>query len=317
MAAAAYLVQGGAEVVGVLECAPNLFWRGIPYLPAVWGQWHRAIEGFGYLKVLAGARVPYHLGSAVIAAHGENRVSEVVTAKLDSSGRPIPGSERTYGVDTLIVGYNLTPNTEIFRLLNCEMDCDAGRGGYIPRRNDELETSLSGIFAAGDCAGIGGAEMAAIEGRMAGVAAAKKLGCTISEEILQTNTKDKKALSREKRFAGLLGDLFSPLPGMYSIAREDTVICRCEQITLGQVREAISSGAQTVGDIKSFSRTGMGNCQGRTCGSIVANILAIESGKRLDEVKYFNIRPPLHPLPLAAIEEYTPVNLNTEPEMKE
>jgi thioredoxin reductase/bacterioferritin-associated ferredoxin len=307
LAAAAYLVQAGAEVVGVWESATNLFWRGIPHLPALWGQWDRAHEGFGYFKTLLQARVPYHFGSAVIAAHGEDRVNQVVTAKLDGDGKPIPNSETSHLVDTVVVGYNLTPNTEIFRLLNCQMEFSGGSGGFVPTRNSEMETSQSGIFAAGDCAGIGGAAMASIEGRMAGFSAARELGYILNEESLKKATEDKRALKREIRFARLLGDLFTPRSGMYSIAADDTLICRCEEITLGQIRDAISYGAQTVGDVKNIIRTGMGNCQGRTCGSIVANIMAIESGKKLEDVKYFNIRPPLHPLPLKAVEELEPV----------
>jgi thioredoxin reductase/bacterioferritin-associated ferredoxin len=303
LAAAAYLVQAGAEVVGVLESSTNLFWRGIPHLPALWGQWDRAREGLGYIKTLASAGVPYHLGSAIIAAHGKNQVSEVITAKLDGTGKPIPNSETTHDVDSVIVGYNLTPNTEIFRLLECQMEYSALKGGFIPTRNNEMETSQSGIFAAGDCAGIGGAEMAMMEGRLAGLSAARKLGLTLKEENLKKISEVRKALKRENRFAELLGDLFSPKSGMYSIARDETIICRCEEITLGQIREAIALGAQTVGDIKNIVRTGMGNCQGRTCGSLVANIMAIETGKKLNDVKYFNIRPPVHPVPIKVVEE--------------
>jgi NAD(P)H-nitrite reductase large subunit len=87
------------------------------------------------------------------------------------------------------------------------------------------------------------------------------------------------------------------------MADPDTVICRCEQVTLGQIQEAIAYGAQTVSDVKNLVRTGMGNCQGRTCGSIVAQILAAETGRKPEEVGYFNMRPPIHPLPLEVIEE--------------
>jgi len=74
LAAAAQLVQAGAEVVGVLESAKNLIGRGIPYLPAVWGQWGRITEGMGYMKTLVGAGVPYRLGWAVTAAGGDEKV---------------------------------------------------------------------------------------------------------------------------------------------------------------------------------------------------------------------------------------------------
>ncbi|MCC6146286.1 MAG: FAD-dependent oxidoreductase [Anaerolineaceae bacterium] len=298
--AAAQLVEAGAEVVGVLESASRLIWRGIPYLPALWGQWARMREGWGYLKTLAGARVPYRLGWSVIAAHGEERVNEVVFARLDPQGRPILQSRKTGKVDTVVAGYSLTPSTELFRLLDCEMIFDSGRGGFLPRRNENLETSREGIYAAGDCAGIGGAPMSRMEGRIAGCAAALRLGHGGEDQ----NHQGKTALRRERRFAKMLGDLFSPPAGLYTLAKEDTILCRCEQVTLGQIREAFTFGAQTITDVKNITRSGMGNCQGRTCGSIIAQIMAAETNRKPEDVRYYNIRPPVHPVPLEVIEEH-------------
>lgn len=306
LAAAAQLAQAGAEVVGVLESSANLLWRGIPYLPAVWGQWGRMREGLGYIKTLVGAGVPYRIGWAVTAAHGEERVREAVMARLGRDGKPIPGSEKTEAVDTIVVGYGLTPSTELCRLLECELEFSAGRGGFVPRRNENLETSRPGVYAAGDGAGIGGAEMSMIEGRIAGYAASLKLGHGAEIQIRRAIIQERAALRREGRFAGLLGDLFSPPVGLYTLAKDDTILCRCEQVTLGQIREAISYGTQTVADLKNLTRSGMGNCQGRTCGSIVAQIMAAETGRTLEAVRYYNIRPPVHPVPLWAIEEREP-----------
>lgn len=308
LAAAAQLVQAGAEVVGVLESAPNLLGRGIPYLPAFWGQGSRLREGWDYIKTLAGARVPYRLGWAVTAAHGDQRVSEAVFARLDRRGIPLPQSEKKVAVDTIVAGYGLTPSTELCRLLDCELEYVPKRGGFIPKRDETLETTCPGIFAAGDGAGIGGAEMSRIEGRIAGFSAAQKLGWATEEQTRQAIAGEKAVLRREERFADLLGDLFSPPPGLYTLAKEDTILCRCEQVTLGQIREAISFGTQTIGDTKNISRCGMGNCQGRTCGSIIAQVMAAKTGRTLEEVRYYNIRPPIHPLPLGILEEYEPEN---------
>lgn len=304
LSAAALLVEAGAEVLGVCECAADLLRRGIAYLPAAWGQWERMGEGVGYLRTLASRRVPYRLGWGVISARGKDRVSEATISRLDRDGKPVPGSQVTVAVDTVVVGYGLTPSTELCRQAGCEMEFHGGRGGFIPRRNDEMETSCPGIYAAGDCAGIGGAEMAMIEGRIAGYAAAAKLGRLTEAMKLQAVSREQTALRREQRFASLLGELFSPPPGLYSLAEPDTIICRCEQVTLRQVREAIAYGAQSVSDVKNLVRTGMGNCQGRTCGSIIAQILAAETGRKLADVQYLNIRPPIHPVPLAVVEEY-------------
>jgi D-hydroxyproline dehydrogenase subunit alpha len=302
--AAALLSRGGAEVVSVCESSVDLFWRGLAHLGAVWGQGGRLKEGFDYMKTLRGAHVPYRLGWSITAARGEDRVREVTFAKLDKNSKPIPQSQIVQPVDAVVVGYGLTPGTELCRQLNCDFEFVAQRGGYVPARDNELQTSCAGIYAVGDCAGLGGAEMSMIEGRIAGSAVAARLAHLTEAAAGALIQREKRDLRREQRFERMLGDLFSPAAGLYGQADPETVICRCEQVTLGQIRDAISFGAQTVSDVKNIVRTGMGNCQGRTCGSIVAQIMAAETGKPLAALRYFSIRPPIHPLPLSVIEEY-------------
>jgi hypothetical protein len=215
-------------VITVCETSTNLLWRGVPHMGAAWGQWARTTEGFNYLTVLARAHVPYRLGWAVTSARGENRVSEVTISKLDNSSRPIPHSEIRHAVDALVVGYGLTPGTELCRVLDCEFEFDAQRGGFVPCRNDTMETSSPGIYAVGDCAGIGGAEMARAEGRIAGCAAAARLDHMAEREARARISREQAILRRERRFARMLGDLFSPRPGLYALADADTIVCRCE-----------------------------------------------------------------------------------------
>ncbi len=310
LAAAAHLVEAGVEVVAVCESATGLLWRSIPYLPAIWGQWGRIREGFRYMRTLAAAGVPYRLGWAVTSARGGNRVDEATMAKLDSNGKPLPKSEIIQAADTVVVGYGLWPSTELCRILDCELEYQPRRGGFIPRRNEAMETSCSGVYVVGDCAGVGGAEMALIEGRIAGRSAAVRLGRMTERSALLATSRERRALRREQRFARMLGDLFSPSPSLYGLADANTIICRCEQVTLGQIREAISYGAQSVNDVKNLARTGMGNCQGRTCGSIVAQILAAETGGTVEDGQYFKVRPPVHPLLLGVIEEFEEATLD-------
>jgi thioredoxin reductase/bacterioferritin-associated ferredoxin len=309
LAAAANLVDAGAEVIAVLECGSRLLRKGISHIPAVWGQWGRMHEGLGYAGTLVKAKVPYKLGWSVIKAMGNEKVEEVVIAKVDEIGKPIKGSIQTHDVDALIVGYGLTPSTEFFRLLNCEMKFSPSEGIYIPDRNEYFETSLPGIFAVGDCAGIGGAELAMVEAKITAKRIAWKLGHVSNDQSFKIESSEIRALKKEQRFAKMLGQVFTIPQGLFKLAEEDTIICRCEQVTLSEVNKAISYGAQSVTDIKTITRSGMGNCQGRTCGSILAQILAAELGKPVETSQFLNIRPPVHPLLIEQIEE------NAQPEV--
>ncbi len=300
----AYLVQAGAKVVTVCESAASLLKRSVPYLPSIWGQGSRVKEGLGFLATLAKARVPYRLGWVVTAVDGEDRVSQATLQKLDHEGLPISSGEIIPDIDTVIVGYGLTPSTELYRQLGCQMEFEGLRGGFVPNRNPYMETSCTGIYAVGDGAGLGGAQMAIIEGRISGYASAARLGHMSRAAADDMIGRAKPTIRREARFARTLGALFSPPPGLYTLADPDMIICRCEQVTLAQMRQAIAFGAQTVNDVKNITRIGMGNCQSRTCGTIAAQIMAAETDRTVEEMGYFNIRPPIHPLPLEVIEEF-------------
>ncbi len=303
MAAAAQLIDSGAEVVAVLENSPNLKKHGIRYLPALTVQTARIREGLGYLRTFLKAKTNYKFGWSITNCTGEGQVQQATFGKLNSNGLPIPGTKQIEEVDTVVLGYSLNPNTSLSRMVPCGMEFQPLRGGFVPTRNENFETSQPGIYAAGDCAGIGGAPLSEIEGRITGSAIAHQLGYISSQEYDAVRKKESGRLAREIRFADALGDLFSYLPDLSSTA-DDTIICRCEQISLAEIRAAIAIGAQTVTDIKNITRSGMGNCQGRTCATIIAGILAKETQRPIQAGGFLATRPPIHPVPLSALENY-------------
>jgi len=305
IAVAAGLVQAGAEVVALLEASrPGL--RDLCHAPALWGQWGRLAEAVGYARTLLAARAPFRLGWAVTEARGNEQVEEAVICRLDRDGRSITRRTETLAVDTIIIGYGLIPSTALSRQLGCAHEYRPDRGGYVPRRDAELRTSLRGVFAVGDGAGIGGAELAQIEGRIAGLAAARDLGRLSDGAAQAALRREQPDLARQRRFAAMLGALFTPLPGLYALADDATIICRCEEITLGDIRRAVAEGATDANEVKGLTRAGMGNCQGRVCGELVSRIIAAEAGRAGEAVAIaaagcFTARPPIHPLPLAAL----------------
>jgi NADPH-dependent 2,4-dienoyl-CoA reductase/sulfur reductase-like enzyme len=302
LAVAAQLVRAGAEVVGVLEGAP-IGLRSVRYAPAMWGQWARLREGWDYWRTLRRAGVPLRFGWSVVEARGNGEVEEAVIARLDGDWRPIPTSRQTVVVDTLVIGYGFIPSTELSRLLGCQLDFVPEQGGYVPRRDDEMQTSLPGVYAVGDGAGIGGAELSRVEGRIAGLAVARKLGRLDEEAARAAITRQRPILARERRFARMLGDLFTAGPGLYTLARDDTLICRCEEVTRDEILKAIADGCHTVTWVKRMTRAGMGLCQGRICGHLVARLIAEQTGQDLGQVVPDTVRPPVRPIPLSILEK--------------
>lgn len=300
-AVAANLIEAGAQQVTLLEAAPRLIRRGLRHLPALWGQWARLREGVHYGRALRRARAPIYPGWAAIAAHGEDEVRAVEIARLGPDWRPLPGAgnRRALEADTLVVGYGFTPATQLSRLMGCQHIFDPIAGCHVPARGPDMAASQPGVWIAGDGAGIGGAALAMVEGEMAGIAAARHLGGLNAEAAEALLSRLRGRLRRERRFAALLGALFTPAPGFYTLAQDDTLICRCEDVRLGEIVAAARAGARTVNEVKGLTRAGMGFCQGRMCGEAVARAIA----RAIDPADTTPAapatpRPPLWPLTL-------------------
>jgi len=305
LSSAAHLIEAGVEVVGVCETS-RIFTKGILYAPIMLGQLRRVGEAIQYLRLLSSKKVPYLTGWSILEARGKDHVEEALIAKVDSQGFPIAGTTQTKRVDTIVCGFGLTPNTGLARMIGCKMEYQPKIGGWIPVRDSMLQTSLSGIYVAGDGAGIRGAENARLEGRLAGMAVALQTGHLSGQQAAKFFHRIGPGLARQRRFGRLLGELFPPQRGWISLARGDTLLCRCEEVSLDEIKTAIANGARTLGEVKMVTRVGMGNCQGRMCErSVVETIIQalVAEGATPESVGMYSIRPPLHPLPISFLAE--------------
>jgi NADPH-dependent 2,4-dienoyl-CoA reductase/sulfur reductase-like enzyme len=304
---AAQLVRAGAEVVAVLEAVPRARFLHPKHIPALWRQWQRLREGWEAWRALRRADVTMRFGWGVLRAHGHEQVEAVTITPLDEQWTPQPGRAETVPADTVVIGYGFLPANQLTRLLGCEHEYAPRRGGWIPRRDAWMQTSLPGLFAVGDGAGVGGAALARIEGALAGLYAAHLLGRLSKEDLHRAETSLRRRLRREQRFATMLGDLFTPGPGLYTLADETTIICRCEEVRLGDIQRARAAGAETLNEIKGLTRAGMGNCQGRICGDLMAHALvsgdAAAQEQQLRDLGMLSVRPPIHPLTVETLAE--------------
>lgn len=299
MVVAKKLLDAGAEVVAVLEGSQALR-KGMRHATALWGQWERLFEGAGSLAKLLSRGVPYRMGWGILAAHGSKAVEGATIASLDQDWRPIPGTEVEVSCDTVCIGYGFVPFNALSRVMGARQVWDPALGGEFPFRDEVMQTSLPGVYAVGDGAGIGGVRMSLLEGRLAGRAAALQLGFGRgSRASLLKETAPE--LKRERLFQKMYADVFTPGPGAYELAKDDTLVCRCEGVTLGKVRQAVKLGATAISEVKSITRTGMGECQGRMCGHQVMHLIANLTGRPLSEVGTYSVRPPIFPLPIEAL----------------
>jgi len=194
---------------------------------------------------------------------------------------------------------------ELTRLAQCEHRYDPLLGGWIPVRGENMETTVPNIYAAGDCAGVAGSFVAVEEGRIAGLAAAQALGHLSVEECKRHMEPSRKRLAGLKRLRRALDEISMPRPGLYNLAKDDTIVCRCEEITLGEIKEALAEGLTDMNEVKRMTRMGMGHCQGRMCGPAVQEIIAREMGLSPMDIGYLNPRPPVRPVPMTAVARHT------------
>ncbi|WP_313341392.1 FAD/NAD(P)-binding oxidoreductase [Stenotrophomonas sp.] len=269
LASAATLRHHGAQVLGIHEQASRRALTGFALQLPRWPG--KAVQAAALRLQLAG--IGYHAGSVVVAAHGDARLREI-----DIDG---PRGRRRIACDQLAVGYGLVPNTELAQLLGCRLE----RHGAHPQVavDAQLRSSVPTVFAAGEALGIGGRDSARIEGAIAGHMAA---GATAAAEALQPRRR------RVRAFATQLQRSFALDARVHGLAQDDTLVCRCEDVPLRELR-----GFTDTRDAKLASRCGMGACQGRICGTALAELGLGDADLSTDGGR----RPPLFPVRLAAL----------------
>lgn len=290
------LRRAGATVVEVLEAAR--FSRAWMALPRLAMQPALLRRGLAYRAGLARAGIPLRRGQTVIEARGRDEVDEALVAPIDRAGRVDRAGARAVRVDTIVVGFGLTPATELTRLFGCTHQWYPTRGGWIPWRSADLETSVPGVFAAGDGAGIAGSETAILEGRLSGLLAAARLGRCPAAEATTAGRHLRARLSRLTRFRMGIETLYSPPPGFLSLLTPETIVCRCEEVTTGQLLDGLGRGFTSINALKGATRIGMGVCQGRNCSRTLADLVARERQCELADLAYPQARPPARPVRL-------------------
>ncbi len=240
--------------------------------------------------------VPLLNGYVVLKASGTNSVQKVSAALMDSkTGRIDTNSRREFEVDSLACSYGLIPNTDISRVSGCYHYYDVQRGYWRVKVNDFCETSVPGLFAAGDCVLVRGYAAAVLEGRLAAVGALTHLGVISREEKEKQKRYIHHALCRYNAFGKAIDKISCPHLPILANLGDETCICRCEEISLGDIRSAHANGAVDINDVKRRTRLGMGHCQGRFCGQVINEVLNQLKGQ-IGVREAFTPRMPTHPV---------------------
>lgn len=257
---AAGLAEAGARVLGVFEAGSPLGFARHP--AAVLRNLGRVAEGAAYLRVLRRHRVRFHTGKTVVAAHGDDQVRAVTVARLDRTWHVV--TEQEIECDTVAVGYGFTPQLELPLQLGCDTHLDAD-GSLVATADEWQRASIPGVYLAGEVCGVGGAQLSLVEGAVAGLHA---VGGTPDRRFVRRR-------ARLRAFAAAMHRTFPVRSGWQTWLADDTVVCRCEEVTVREIRRSIVDlGATDPRAVKLLARPGMGLCQGRVCGFATACLVA-------------------------------------------
>lgn len=273
----------------------------IKMVPALLHHPSKLTEGARYMSKIMLSGVPVKFRRKIVEARGNGAVEEVVTGKCDASGKLITGTEKIYKTDAVAVGYGFVPNIEGPQMAGCDIEYSQSKGGWIVRVDDALETSVENILAAGEITGVGGALKSIDEGEIAALTILKKLDKIQETEYNQRWGKLSRKRKHHMDFVYYFNHLYRVPAGALEDIPGDTVICRCEDVTMEQLRQGVSQGFTTPKGLKNSVRAGMGNCQGRTCGPVIYDTLLSLTDHSPGSIGPFTVRPPLKPVSIDAL----------------
>lgn len=291
---ACQLLGAGADVVGLVETMPaaNLAFA-FRHLP-------RALLAPGYLakglKMLTKLRksgVPHFKRASAVRVEGKEFATGI---SFESGGKPYQ-----LNADMVLLHHGVVPNTQLGRMLRVEHTWDDEQLTWHPRVDEWGNTSMPGFRVIGDGAKISGALAAEASGKLAALDAAFSIGRISREERDQRAAPSLKALRGHRNVRPFLDALYKPPKWIGCPSDDSTIVCRCEEVTAGRIREMARLGCRGPNQTKFFSRCGMGPCQGRMCGLTVTQLLSDELGTSPANVGSYHIRAPLKPIPLSAI----------------
>ncbi|WP_323035304.1 NAD(P)/FAD-dependent oxidoreductase [Pararhodobacter sp.] len=292
---AAQLIDAGAPPKALVETqTPAMMARALPHLPRALLAAPTLVKGLGLLRKIRAAGVARYTGASGFRA----------TATEDGGiAFSFAAKGRTHHLTTplLLTHQGVVPATHMSRAAGIAQGWNAAQQAFQPQVDAWGRTDLPGLHVAGDGAGIGGAEAAQAAGRLAARDILHLSGRISQDARDQTSALDRVALRRAMAIRPFLDAAYAPLPEFRS-PPDDTIVCRCEEVTAAQIRQSLRDGANGPRQVKTATRAGMGPCQGRMCDLTVLGILASCGIKPATT----RIRSPLKPIALGELAALTP-----------
>ena len=278
-------LAAGGTIAGVIDLSDGL----APFKAAAHARLSalpEVLKGLAWRRMIAEAGVRW-VAARNVRAGGDGRLAWVDA--LTETGW------QRFDADTLLLHDGVMPSVQITRAMGCAHVWSQPQRSWRPVVDAWGASSVPDVLIAGDGAGIGGALAAVVSGRIAALGAAHALGhvSTAERDIVAAPLRAEHA--RYLAVRPLLDALFPPL-GV--VAHDDTLVCRCEDVTAADIRKAAATGCQGMNQLKAYTRCGMGPCQGRTCAPVAMEVLAAARGVPVSAIEPLRTRFPTKPVPV-------------------
>lgn len=291
---AAQYVKAGASVAAVLDTSPWI--ARVLASPKLMAQPAALWNGVKLTVALRLAKVPIYTGvePLEIQGTGEGGVSGI--SFTDKGGR-----RKTIECDAVAMGYHVRPETQLADLARCEFRFDEGTRQWLPRVDSDGRSSVEGVYLAGDGVRVLGAAAAETSGKLAALALLQDLDFSPSAKLIKSLRSRLRLL---QRFAQGLSQAFPWPVGHVEKLADDTILCRCEAVSVGDLRRSLLETSATESNrAKAFSRVGMGRCQGRYCGNAVAEIIAESVQLPIEQAGRLRGQAPVKPLAIGSAKD--------------
>jgi NADPH-dependent 2,4-dienoyl-CoA reductase/sulfur reductase-like enzyme len=292
---ASQLLAAGASIAGIFEVASFRQWAAavactLPYPPL-------ALQGLALLATLIRRGIVIQFGCVPTRIHGEGEVNGLDVMRLGEK----PETLVHVAADAVCLSYGLVASTELAAMRGCGLRAAPALGAWQVVRDAAMRTTDDTVFAVGDGADIGGARFAICEGTVAGFAVARDLGRVPQGEAVKREREAQRRIKRLAPVRGFLSRTFRARTELIAALPPDAMLCRCEEVRVGAIRNAIRDGVRSLHELRILLRVGMGPCQGRYCTTSALRLLAQETGRTHQELGTGSARPPVRPITIGQI----------------
>ena len=279
--------KAGATVAAVLDT--TTFATKMAALARLMAVPQAFLKGVYYLGWLRAHGIPIHEGVVPVRAEGEAAVAGLVW-------RTAGGAERRTECDAVGFGYGLQSETQLADLAGCSFAYEERSRQWLPLADADGRSDAEGVYLAGDGRRVRGADFAEMGGELAALAALQDLGRPVTDARM---AELRAGLDRGLRWGEAMQTVFPVPHHLLADLPPETVLCRCEGVTVGEARHAATGlDAREINRAKALSRIGMGRCQGRYCGLSAATILAGTAGEAPAAAMRLRGQAPVKPVPL-------------------